>query len=76
MEEAAKNEKAYEFTATFGKYGAFIDKLNGTENAKPCYWFVYVETADGTTTSSQVGVSELTIKDKESLVMKFEKSKH
>ena len=48
-------------------YGAFITELNGTAYLKPCYWAV-IESAGGS--ESHIGISSLTIKDKETVVMK------
>ena len=70
------NDPTYRFSATYyGKHlGYFIDKLNGTASSGSCYWAVYVEAADGSTKLSNVGVSSLTIPNKESLLMKYQSS--
>ena len=74
MEEAhEKYGKAYEYTVEENlTYGAFITELNGTAAVKPCYWAVLIQSADGSEKMSPVGVSSLTIKNKETLVMKYQ----
>ena len=76
MEKAVQpNDPTYRFSATYygNELGYFIDKLNGTASSDSCYWAVYVEAADGSIESSNDGVSSLTIQNKESLLMRYQK---
>ena len=78
MEKAVQpNDPTYRFSATYyGKdLGYSIDKLNGTAASGSCYWAVYIEAADGSVKYSNVGVSSLTIEDKQSLLMRYESYK-
>jgi len=77
--EAAVNQggAAYRFSTTFsGIHHYFIDQLNGTASDSPCYWIVYTEISDGTTVLANVGVTNLRIYNKESLLMQYQTFAH
>jgi len=78
--EAAVNQGGtpYRFSATyFGSFlGYFIDVLNGTASASPCYWAVLYELSNGTEVLADVGVTNLRIYNKQSLLMQYQTFEH
>ena len=78
MERAVDVDRAYRFSATYfgSELGYFIDKINGTASAGTCYWKVCIKAIDGTVQVANVGVSNLQIKNRETLQMKYESFSH
>jgi hypothetical protein len=62
MIAAADASGDYDFTTSyFGDSGFFIDAVNGTANASPCFWFFYYQISGLPETLSPLGVSNVVI---------------
>ena len=74
MERAVDEDRANRFSATYfdSELGYFIVKINGTASTESCFWKVCVKAANGTVQAASVGVSNLIIKNSETLQMKYE----
>ena len=62
MIAAADVDNSYDFTTSyFGDSGFFIDAVNGTANAAPCFWFFFYQIPGLPVTLSQLGVSNVVV---------------
>ena len=62
MIAAADANDSYDFTASyFGDSGFFINAVNGTANAFPCFWFFFYRIPGLPETQSPLGVSNVVV---------------